>query len=163
LIDPVPIADPVDEMNNLRLYHRPLLVGHDGNKYQEEPTVLAFFVHPKTGTRMTVIFLRGSSYGAVGEPIATTAKAFVKEVVPGRSREGSRLAPSVFYFKEFAIEGEPLPKDSKFDQRLRAVLAARDDEPLKVDDFKGLFSEMARRTGGETEPVASAGSRESAK
>jgi hypothetical protein len=151
LIEPVVVAEQLDEMNNLRVYYRPLVVGHDGEKYQEEPSSLAFFIHPDTGTRMTAVFRDGRSYGAIGEPLVASAKVFVKAVVPSR---GSRLVPSVFFSKEIAIESEAMSKNTKFDQLLQAVIVAHHSGPLAVEDFKGLFAEMARHTGGETEPVA---------
>jgi hypothetical protein len=153
LIDAVPVSEPRDELNNLRLYYRPLVVGHDGDKYREEPTVLAFFIHPDTGTRMTLAFRGDQTYSAIGEALSVTAKVYVKEVVPGRSQEGSRLVPSIFYSKETTIEAERFT-DEGASQALKAVIEAHDHGPLATDVVQSLFTLMARHTGGDTRPVS---------
>jgi hypothetical protein len=154
LIEPIPVADAVDEMNNLRVYYRPLLAGHDGEKYQEQPTALAFFVHPKTGTRMTLLFRDGRSSGSVAGPLVANAKVFVKEVAPGRGKESTTLVPSIFYTKEVSFDVDAFPKREKLDRLMHALLAAYEKPPLATADFKLLFEEMSEQTGGKTVPVA---------
>jgi hypothetical protein len=162
LIEPVPLAEAVDEMNNLRVYYRPLIVGHDGEKYQEQPSTLAFFIHPKTGTRMTVLFREGRSYGSIDELLVAKGKMFAKEFVPGRGKESSTLVPSIFYSKEVLIDAEPFPKGDRFDALMQAVIAAHEKPPLATEDFKSLFEQMSQHTGGKTDPVAKPAASQSA-
>ena len=143
-IEPIPLAEATDEMNQLRLYYLRILVGHEDGKYQEDPTAVAFFVHPKSGSRMTLIYRGGRSYASVNEPLVANAKVFVKEVAPGRGRDS--LIPSVFYPKELTFEAEPFPKGDKFDRLMLAVMDTHSKSPLAKADFSALFEAMNQYT-----------------
>jgi hypothetical protein len=162
LMDPIPIAQPLDEMNNLRVYYRPVLVDHDGERYQEEPSVLAFFVHPRTGTRMTVLFRGGRSYGTVDQAMEVSTRVDVKQVVPGRGGDSGTLVPSVFTSEVVSVDVEPFPAGAPFDRLMQAALAAHEQGHMAADDFQGLFEQMSRYTGGKTEPVGRPAETESA-
>ena len=154
LLEPIVQAEPIDEMNNLRVYYLPSLVGHDGRQYQIEPTALAFFIHPKTGNRMTVIIRAGRTYGSVNKPLAATSNIYVKDTVSypaGPFGIGRAHVPSVFYSKKVQFDMEPFPQDETFDKLMHSVLSAKESGPLATEDFKALHSEMSRYTGGKTE------------
>ena len=154
LLAPITLAEPIDETNNLRVYYLPSLVGHDGKEYEIKPTALAFFIHPKTGLRMTVLLHAGRTYGAVAKPLAGTSEIYVKEVdsySAGALGIGKARVPSIFYIKSSRSDVEPFDEGDNFDKLMTAVLAAHDAGPLATDDFKALFREMSRYTGGTPE------------
>jgi hypothetical protein len=151
LLEPIVLAEPVDEMNNLRVYYLPSLVGHSGREYMIEPTALAFFIHPKTGARMTVIIRSGRAYGAVNKPLAATSHIYVhetKEYPAGPLGIGRAHVPSVFYSRRVQFDMEPFPQGETFDRMMSALLAGRQNGQLAMDDFLALHNEMARYTGG---------------
>lgn len=154
LLQPIILADPIDEMNNLRVYYFPSLAGHDGRDYKVEPMALAFFIHPKTGYRMTVMLRAGQTYGTVNKPLATTSKIYVQDVASypaGPLGLGRARVPSVFYSKSVRFDMEPFAQGDNFDMLMTQVLAAHEKGPLALDDFKALFDEMLRYTGGKVE------------
>jgi hypothetical protein len=154
LLEPIVQAEPIDEMNNLRVYYLPSLVGHDGRQYQVMPTAIAFFIHPKTGYRMTVIIRDGRTYGTVNKPLAVTSNIYVQETQgypAGPLGLGTAHVPSVFYSKKVQFDMEPFAQGEAFDTLMQAVLHAKESGPLSTDDFKGLHAEMMRYTGGKTE------------
>jgi hypothetical protein len=151
LLEPIVLAEPVDEMNNLRVYYLPSLVGHNGQQYAVEPTALAFFIHPTTGYRMTAIIRAGRSYGSVNKPLAATSHIYVQhtqEYPAGPLGLGRAHVPSVFYSKRVQFDMEPFPQGETMDRLMSAVLASRQNGPLSVEDFRSLHNEMARYTGG---------------
>lgn len=151
LLQPIILADPIDEMNNLRVYYFPSLVGYDGRDYRVEPMALAFCIHPKTGYRMTVMLRSGRTYGTVNKPLATTSNIYVQDVTSypaGPLGLGTARVPSVFYSKTVRFDMEPFAAGDNFDKLMAQVLAAHESGPLSVDDFKALYHEMLRYTGG---------------
>jgi hypothetical protein len=154
LLQPIIQAEPIDEMNNLRVYYLPSLEGHDGKQYEIVPTAVAFFIHPTTGHRMTVLLRSGRTYGAVNKPLAATSEIYVKELdsySAGPLGLGKARVPSVFYVKSVKSDVEPFAEGDNFDKLMATVLAAHDAGPLATDDFKALFREMTRYTGGAAE------------
>jgi hypothetical protein len=154
LLDPIIIAEPIDEMNNLRLYYLPSLVGHDGREYTVIPTAIAFCIHPRTGGRMTIMVRDGRTYGAVNGPLAVTSNIYVKDVESypvGPFGLGTARIPSVFYSKVVRFDVEPFPQGDPLDRLMGAVLAARSSGPLATTDFRALYQEMTRYTGGKVE------------
>lgn len=151
LLQPIILAEPIDEMNNLRVYYLPSLEGHDGKQYQIAPTAIAFFIHPKTGQRMTVLIRSGRTYGAVNKPLSGTSQVYVKELdsySAGPLGLGKARVPSIFYIKSVKSDVEPFAEGDNFDKLMGTVLAAHEAGPLATDDFKALFREMTRYTGG---------------
>src|SRR5262245_5249117 len=151
LLEPIVLAEPLDEMNNLRVYYLPSLVGHNGRDYMIEPTALAFFIHPKTGYRMTVILRSGRTYGSVNKPLAATSHIYVQDTMSypaGPLGLGRAHVPSVFYSKRVQFDMEPFAQGESFDQLLSTVLGAKQAGMLATDDFRNLYNEMARYTGG---------------
>jgi hypothetical protein len=154
LLQPIILAEPIDEMNNLRAYYLPSLEGHDGKQYQIAATAVAFFIHPQTGQRMTVLIRGGRTYGSVNKPLAATSEIYVKELdsySAGPLGLGRARVPSVFYVKSVKSDVEPFAEGDIFDKLMATVLAAHNAGPLPVDDFKTLFHEMTRYTGGAVE------------
>jgi hypothetical protein len=151
LLQPIILADPIDEMNNLRVYYFPSLVAHDGRDYRVEPMALAFFIHPKTGYRMTVMSRAGRVYGAVNKPLATTSSIYVQDVTSypaGPLGLGRARVPSVFYSKTVRFDMEPFASGDNFERLMAQVLEAHTSGPLSTDNFKELYREMLRYTGG---------------
>jgi hypothetical protein len=154
LLDPIILAEPIDEMNNLRLYYLPSLVGHDGREYQVIPTAIAFCIHPRTGGRMTLMMRDGRTYGAVNGPLAVTSNIYVKDVESfqvGPFGLGTARIPSVFYSKVVRFDVEPFAQGDALDRLMGAVLASRSSGPLSTADFRSLYQEMTRYTGGKIE------------
>jgi hypothetical protein len=154
LLEPIIQAEPIDEMNNLRVYYLPSLVGHDGRQYQVIPTAIAFFIHPKTGYRMTVIVRDGRTYGTVNKPLAVTSNIYVQDTRSynvGPLGLGTAHVPYVFYSKKVQFDMEPFAQGDTFDTLMHTVLGAKEAGPLSTDDFKALYAEMLRYTGGKTE------------
>jgi hypothetical protein len=154
LLEPIIQAEPIDEMNNLRVYYLPSLVGHDGREYQVIPTAIAFFIHPKSGNRMTVIIRDGHTYGTVNKPLAVTSNIYVqdtKSYQAGPFGLGTAHVPYVFYSKKVQFDMEPFAQGDTFDTLMHTVLGARDGGPLATDDFKAVHGEMMRYTGGKAE------------
>jgi hypothetical protein len=154
LLQPIILAEPIDEMNNLRVYYLPSLDGHDGKQYKIEPTAVAFFIHPKTGQRMTVLIRGGRTYGSVNKPLAATSQVYVQELdsySAGPLGLGKARVPSVFYVKSVKSDVEPFAEGDNFDKLMATVLAAHTAGPLATDDFKALLQEMTRYTGGAVE------------
>jgi hypothetical protein len=154
LLTPVILEEPVDEMNNLRVYCLPSLVGHDGRDYQVVPTAIAFFLHPKTGYRMTVLIRDGHTYGTVNKPLAATSHIYVQHTAAYKSGPlglGTARVPSVFYSKSVKFDVEPFADGDAFVRLMATVLNARDGSRLSTEDFKSLFQEMTRYTGGKAE------------
>lgn len=152
LLEPIPVTEWCDEMNQLRVYYLATLVGHDGEKYQAEPAALAFFIHPETGHRMTVILRGGRTYGAVDAPLATTSQIYVQQVASysaGPLGLGKARVPSVFFSKSLRSEVEPFEPGNNFDRLMTKVLAAHESGPLATEDFNALFAEMGRYTRGK--------------
>jgi len=151
LLQPIILADAIDEMNNLRVYYFPSLIGHDGREYRVEPMAMAFCIHPKTGYRMTVISRAGRIYGSVNKPLATTSNIYVQDVTTypvGPLGLGKARVPSVFFSKTVRFDMEPFASGDNFERLMAQVLAAHTNGPLTVDDFKDLYREMLRYTGG---------------
>jgi hypothetical protein len=151
LLEPILLAEPVDEMNNLRTYYLPSLVGHNGQQYAIEPSALAFFIHPKTGYRMTVIIRAGRTYGAVNKPVAATSHIYVQntqEYPAGPLGLGRAHVPSVFYSKRVQFDMEPFAQGDTLDRMMGSVVSAKHNGPLSTEDFISLHNEMARYTGG---------------
>lgn len=151
MLEPILLSEPVDEMNNLRVYHFPMTVGHDGRQYTLEPTALAFFIHPTTGFRMTVMARGGRTFGAVNSPVACTSQLFVKDVASynkGPLGLVTIYVPSVFYSKTVRFDMEPFGEGDNFDGLMATVLNAHTSGPLSAADFKALFNELCRYTGG---------------
>ena len=154
LLEPIILAEPVDEMNNLRVYYLPSLVGHNGRQYVIEPTALAFFIHPKTGYRMTVIERSGRTYGSVNKPLAATSQIYVQDVQSypaGPLGLGRANVPSIFYSKRVQFDIEPFAEGEVFDKLMANVLAAKLNGQLSTDDFRALYQEMTRYTGGSSD------------
>jgi hypothetical protein len=150
---PVPVrpSQECPEMYNLRLYVYPITVGHDGQKYVTEPSVLAFFVDPKTGRRMTVFYYRDKCYGAVSPmPLQVTSQMFiaaVRQASVGPLGLGTAYVPTIFYSREVQIHHQPFPPDSAFYRLLPPVLGAAGDT-VDVKHFQAIAREMSRYTGG---------------
>jgi hypothetical protein len=153
----IAVAEPLDEINNLRVYHYPIMVGYQGRQYQVDPTAIAFFIHPKTGHRMTVMYRGGRAYGAVNGPLACTSKIYiqdVKEYPAGPLGLGAARVPSVFYSKGVTFDVQPFAEDDNLQKLMATMLAAHTSGPLSTDDFQALYNEMARYTGGAVEMAA---------
>jgi hypothetical protein len=151
MLEPILLAEPVDEMNNLRVYYFPMTVGHDGRQYTVEPTALAFFIHPTTGFRMTVMARGGRTFGAVNQPLACTSQLYVQDVASynkGPLGIVTIYVPSVFYSKTVRFDMEPFGDGDNFDGLMATVLNAHTSGPLSAVDFKALFNEFCRYTGG---------------
>jgi hypothetical protein len=151
LLEPILLAEPIDEMNNLRVYYLPSLVGHNGQQYTIEPTALAFFIHPGTGYRMTALIRAGRTYGSVNKPLAATSHIYVQhtqDYPAGPLGLGRAYVPSMFYSKRVQFDMEPFAQGDSIDRLMAIVLAAKQDGPLAVEDFRSLHNEMARYTGG---------------
>jgi hypothetical protein len=151
LLQPIIVAEPIDEMNNLRLYYFPSLMGHDGREYKVEPMAMAFCIHPKTGYRMTVTSRAGRVYGSVNKPLATTSNIYVQDVTTypvGPIGLGKARVPSVFFSKTVRFDMEPFAAGNNFEPLMAQVLTAHTNGPLSVSDFKDLYNEMLRYTGG---------------
>jgi hypothetical protein len=154
LLQPIAIAEEIPEMANLRVYYLPSLVGHDGRRYKTIHQVLAFFIHPKTGHRMTVLMRDGRTYGTVNKPLAATSRIFISDA---ESRGEGPLGivtvyiPSVFYSKKVDFDMEPFAAGDNFDRLMNTVLEGHLNAPLATDDFLALYNEMTRYTGGKTE------------
>ncbi len=154
LVEPIVQAEPIDEMNNLRLYYLPSLVGHDGKQYVVEPQGIAFFINPKTGYRMTVLSRTGRSYGSINKPLAATSYIYVhqtKSYPVGPLGIGRAHVPSVFSTRRVDFDVQAFPEGEIFDKCMSAVVTARQGSPLSTDDFKTLYNEMNRYTGGSSE------------
>jgi hypothetical protein len=154
LLEPIVQAEPIDEMNNLRVYYLPSLVGHDGRQYQVIPTAIAFFIHPKTGHRMTVITRDGRTYGTVNKPLAVTSNIYVQDTKSynvGPLGLGTAHVPYVFYSKRVQFDMEPFAQGDTFETLMHTVLSAKERGLLSTDDFNALYAEMMRYTGGKTE------------
>ncbi len=154
LLKPIAIAEELDEMNNLRVYYLPSLVGHDGRQYKIEHSVLAFFIHPKTGYRMTVMLRAGRTYGAVNKPVAATSNIYVQDTEVysvGPFGLGQAHVPSVFYSKKVDFDMEPFAEGDALDRLMNTALESHLAGPLAAADFKALSNELARYTGGKTE------------
>ena len=157
LLEPITLAEPIDEIDNLRVYYYPIIGGHDGKEYVIEPSALAFFIHPKTGVRMTVMLRGGRTYGAMNQPLATTSKLYIQNVA---TYNGGPLGlvkvyvPSVFYSKTVRFDMEPFAEGDSFDGLMSTALSAYKSTPLAKSDFKALFNEMCRYTGGPVEFVS---------
>ena len=150
LLEPIVLAEPIDEMNNLRVYYLPSLMGHDGKQYQVEPTALAFFIDPKTGYRMTALLRGGRTYGAVNKPLSGTIDIYVQDLdsyAAGPLGIGRARVPSIFYGKKARLDMEPFQAGDNLDKLMTAVLAAHEHPPLATEDFKALYREMSRYTG----------------
>ena len=146
-----PIA-PLDMERNLRLYYLPSLIGHDGQKYKIEPTAIAFFIHPKTGNRMTVIIREGHTYGSVNKPLSATSSIYVKETKSYKAGPlglGTAHVPYVFYAKNVQFDTEPFAEDNLLNELMYSALSAgRNQEPLSFQNFQKIHNEMLRYTGG---------------
>jgi len=154
LLQPVAIAEEMSEMNNLRLYYLPSLVGHDGRNYQTVHQTIAFFIHPKTGYRMTVLMRDGRTYGTVNKPLAATSHIFVKHTEVynvGPFGLGEAHIPSVFFTRRADFDMEPFAAGDNLERMMQVVLHGHQNGPLAAADFKALYDEMSRYTGGKTE------------
>ena len=144
-------SEPCDEMHNLRLYIYPIKVGHDGKKYVTEPSVLAFFVDPRTGRRMTLFFFRGKLYGAVSPtPLRVVSKIYVQDVLrkpAGPLGIGTAYVPIIFYSKEVDVMHEPFTQDNPLYELIAQVLSAQ-GRTVEVSVFRSIAREMSRYTGG---------------
>jgi hypothetical protein len=56
--------------------------------------------------------------------------------------------PSVFYSKTVRFDMEPFGDGDNFDGLMATVLNAHTSGPLSAVDFKALFNEFCRYTGG---------------
>ncbi len=149
LLRPTPVAEACPEMSNLRVYAFPVTIGHDGQQYVTELSALAFFIHPDTGRRMTVVLHRGHAYGAVNAPLTAVSQVYVGDVASypaGPFGLARARVPSIFYSRGVRFDSDPLPEGNKFLAPLEAVLAARETEPLSGSDFKALYHAMYEDT-----------------
>jgi hypothetical protein len=155
LLKPMVQDEPIDEMNNLRLYALPSLVGHDGRDYIIEPTALAFLIHPKTGSRMTAMVRAGRTYGSVNAPLAATSQIYVQETVSypaGFLGIGRARVPSVFYSKTVRFDVQPFAQGDTLDRLMTHVLSVNESGgQVSSQDFRALYTEMTRYTGGKIE------------
>ncbi len=150
LLQPIPIAKEVPGAKNLRLYYYPSMVGYQDGEYVVDPMVLAFFIGPRSGQRMTVMLHQGRTYGAVGSPLGVAAQIYVEQVISYRAGfmgMGEARVPSIFYGRTIEPDVEPFPAGDNFDRLMSKVLAAYSQPPLSVETFQALFREMARYTG----------------
>ena len=151
LLEPIAIAQELDEMKNLRVYYLPTLVGHDGRQYKVAPLALAFFIHRNTGHRMTVALRNERTYGAVSTPLTATTNIYVADVATysaGFLGIGRARVPKTFYSKAVSWHVQPFEKGDSFDLLMTKPLDAQKNPPLSVEDFQALFQEMTRYTGG---------------
>ncbi len=151
---PVRPSGQTELARNLRIYVYPIAVGHDGKAYITEPGILAFFIDPKTGKRMTVFYFRGKAYGAVSPlPLRVVSDIYVhevKRVSAGPLGIAVAYTPVVFYSRQIQVMHQPFPEDSAFYELLGQVLASKQ---LTVDValFERIAREMSRYTGGVIE------------
>jgi hypothetical protein len=151
LLQPIVIAEPIDEMNNLRVYYLPTLIGHDGRKYTEDPIAIAFFIHPVTGSRMTVLLRAGRTYGSVNRALSATSRVYVQSTTrqsAGPLGLADAYIPNIFYAKSVEMDVEPFAEGDNFDRLMGAALEAHSKGPLATDDFRALYHEFTRYTGG---------------
>jgi len=151
MLQPIPLAKELPETKNLRLYYYPSMVGYENGEYVVDPMVLAFFIDPRTGRRMTVMLCQGRTYGAVDGPLGVFAQIYVERVIAYRAGfmgMGKARVPSIFYAKSIEPDVQPFPADDNFDRLMPKVLEAYSKPPLAVETFRALFREMSRYTGG---------------
>ncbi len=149
LLEPILIAEPLDEMNNLRLYYMPVLVGHDGQDYRAQPMVLAFFMDPATAQRMTVVLYDGRAYGAVGKPLTASSQIYIQDAASysaGLLGVGRAYIPSIFYSRNVQFDVAPFSQGDNLERLTAGVLRAHPGV-LAADDFLALAKEMGRYTG----------------
>lgn len=150
---PIPVRPDgdTDLVHNLRVYIYPITVGHDGKQYVTEPGILAFFIDPKTGKRMTVFYFRGKAYGAVSPlPLRVVSEIYVhevKRVSAGPLGIAVAYTPVVFYSRKIQVLHQPFADDSPFVKLLGQVLSdKRSTVPVAL--YERLAREMSRYTGG---------------
>ncbi len=152
LLRAVELTESVEESANLRLFYLPSLTGHDGRQYQFEPTVIAFFIDPKTGNRMTVMIRAGSTFGSVSKPLSSTSNIYVAQTQSysaGPFGLGTAHVPSVFYSKKVEFDVQSFAPDNNLNKLMDSVLtAAKNKQLLSIEDFHALYKEMLRYTGG---------------
>ncbi len=149
LLHPIALAEPVDEMNNLRVYYLPNISGFDGKQYIEEPMAIAFFMHPATGRRMTVLIRGGRTYGTVDRPLASTSGIYVHNTTrqsAGPLGLAQAHIPNIFYSKTLELDMLPFAQGDPFDKLMSAVLDAHQKGPLSTETFRALYQEMTRYT-----------------
>jgi len=143
-------TETIDEMKNLRLYYLPSLVGYSNQKYQIEPTAIAFFIHPQTGRRMTVMIREKRTYGSVDKPLTASSAIYIEETEPysaGPFGLATIYVPRVFYSKKVQFDVEPFALGNEFDNLMNSIIvAAEKNKTLSVDEFKALHQEMSRYT-----------------
>lgn len=147
LLQPIPSL----ESQNLRLYYLPSLVGHDGKQYQTKPTAIAFFIHPKTGNRMTVMIREGRVYGSVNKPLSATSGIYIKETKSysaGPFGLGTAHVPYVFYSKQVQFDVEPFAESNPFNTLMHSALTSvKERQSLSSENFQKIYNEMLRYTG----------------
>jgi len=147
---PILLTEAVNEEKNLRLYYLPSLVDYKNGKYKIEPTAIAFFIHPETGRRMTVMIREERTYANVDKPLTATSNVYVEETVSysaGPFGLGTAYVPSVFYSKKVQFDVEPFALDNAFVSLLNsALVSVEKNQALSVEDFKALYEEMSKYT-----------------
>ena len=145
---PILPEEAITETKNLRLYYLPSLIGYANGKYKIESTAIAFFIHPPTGRRMTVMIREGRTYGSVNQPLSASSSIYIEDTAPysaGPFGLATIYVPRVFYSKKVQFDVEPFALGNAFDDLLNSVLvAAENNQPLSVDNFKVLYEEMSR-------------------
>ena len=89
-----------------------------------------------------------------GLTLATTSNIYIQDVVSypaGPLGLGRARVPSIFYSKTVRFDVEPFAQGDDFDRLMNTVLSARDGGLLSTADFKALYNEMCRYTGGKVE------------
>ncbi|MEK7115055.1 MAG: hypothetical protein AAB847_01725 [Patescibacteria group bacterium] len=146
-------AELTDEMRNLRIYYLPSLIDHDGKEYKVEPTAIAFFIHPETGNRMTVMIRDEHVYGSVNKPLSATSSIYIKDTKSysaGPFGLGTAHVPYVFYSKQVQFDTEPFTEDNQLNVLIRYALnAVKEKQPLSAEKFQKIYNEMIRYTGGK--------------
>jgi hypothetical protein len=142
-----PISVRTSQPRQLRLYHFPIRVGHNGDEYHIEDSLLAFFVHPVSGSRMTAMHHRGKTWAAVNEPLVSTVRLAIAETerYSALLGLGKVHVPAKFFAESVEFGSGSLDVGHPLSRCLEDVLAAwRQRE--SGHDVRSLTDEMLRFT-----------------
>jgi hypothetical protein len=146
LLEPLPVAGPSADLDQLWLYYLPILVGHDGQQYMAEDAVLAFFVHPANGRRATVLHHKGQTYVALGTPLTATSWIYVRDVASyaaGPLGLARARVPKIFYSKGVRVDAPVVPVGDRLEMTMRQIFEDRSAGAIEPAAVHQLAAELA--------------------
>jgi hypothetical protein len=130
--------------DNLRVCFFPIRVDYNGMDYQVRDSLLAFFVHPQTGMRMTAIVYNDRVVGAIDKPLGVMVHLYLAdtEMHKGPLGIGKVHTPTKFFADRVEFESEMVELDGALSEALQRVLSQRTSNIISQENLDQLRVEM---------------------